>query len=137
MLVVLFIVAAVISVSVGILYRADLAAAGGHNYALRLRADYIAWAGLEHARALILADPNSPDDDAVFALDDETQFFYIMPLMSGPDQTDPNLWRYDVSCEVYYINSSTTQPYSKLTAAVLYDPNDVSPRAWFTDIRRP
>ena len=137
LLTLLFIVAAVMTVSLGILYRADLAAAGGHNYALRTQADYIAWAGLEHARALIVVDPDNPDTDATFALEDEAQFFYILPSIADPNKTDPSLWQYEVACEVYYIKSSITQPYSKLTASVLYDPNELNtPRTRLTHIRR-
>jgi hypothetical protein len=137
LLVVLFIVAAVVSVSMGILYRSDLAAAGAHNYALRTQADYIAWGGLEHVRALILANPDDPNENAAFSLGDETPFFYILkPSPGEPDKADPNRWQYDVACEVYYNNSPSTQPYSKLTATVLYDPNILDPHAWFTHIRR-
>ena len=143
MLAVLFIIMMVVVVSLGILYRSDMALAGGHNYTLRTQADYIAWAGLEHARALILntpdnpVHPENPDNDAPFALDERNVFYYTLLPIGEPNITDPNLWRYDVGCEVYYTKTTATQPCSKLTATVLYDPNGLAPKAWFTNIRHP
>ena len=142
MLAVLFIIMMVVVVSLGILYRSDMALAGGHNYTLRTQADYIAWAGLEHARALILAypeDPNDPENPnkVPYALDEGNVFSYTLLPIGDPNITDPNLWCYDIGCEVYYTKTAATQPYSKLTATVLYDPNVLAPKAWFTNIRHP
>lgn len=149
LLVVLFIVAAVISVSSVILYRADLAAAGGHNYALRTRADYIAWAGLEHARAEILADPNVPNcdfDKALFSLsfDDNSKddFVYRLEITSLGKQSpaDPN--EYAVECTVYYFKDviqapveEPLAPRSILKVTIWYEGLPV-PKAWFTSIHR-
>lgn len=142
LLVVLFMIMAVVVISLGILYRADMAAAGAQNYALRTQADYIAWAGLEHARALILAnpnDPNTPDNpnhQAPYTLDDNGIYYYYLSPIGEPNQlADPNCWRYDsIECKVYYNKDNTqTNPRSILTTSILYDPN--SHTAWFTNIR--
>jgi len=152
MLVVLFMIIAVVVISLGILYRADMAAAGGHNYALRTQADYIAWAGLEHARAEILANPNVPNPDineALFSLDydgDEVKNDFVYQLNIDPvaDTYDPN--EYTVTCKVYYHKDienpppeEPPAPRSILKATVSYeDPGEPdSPRAWFTNIHRP
>ena len=144
MLVVLFMIIAVVVISLGILYRADMAAAGGHNYALRTQADYIAWAGLEHARAMILANPDDPNDPAnpnnkaPYTLDDNgTYYYYLSPIGEPNLLADPNCRRYDdIECIVYYNKDNTrTNPCSVLTTSILYDLN--SKTAWFTNIHRP
>lgn len=139
MLVVLFIIIAIVTVASGILYRADMAMVSGQNYVLRTRANYIAWAGLEHARALILDAPEAERltvTEAPFALDNDKNFNYTLLPIGLPDKiTDPNLWQYEVGCKVYYIKNTTTQPFSELKATVVYDPN--GPKAWFTHIQHP
>ncbi len=152
LLVVLFMIMAVVVISLGILYRADMAAAGGHNYALRTQADYIAWGGLEHARALILADnksgtlnapvnPQYLNNNAPAELDGDENFSFILEPAYDP-QTITNhpqydlLWRYDLVCKVRYDKTgATTRPFSELSATILYNPD--TQRAWFTNIRRP
>ncbi len=141
MLIVLFMIIAVVAISLGILYRADMAAAGGHNYALRTQADYIAWAGLEHARALILANPSLPDSDynqAPFTLDEASLFYYHLTIDPNVASIDPNNapWQYAVACEVYYQKDPSPRSRSAMTASVLYDPNALEANAWLTDIRR-
>lgn len=142
LLAVLFIVMAVVMVSLGILYRADMAAVGGQNYALHTQADYIAWAGLEHARALILADPAVPTNSfnkAPFTLDEDALFYYLLTIDPNTASIDPNSspWQYSIECEVYYNKDETPRSRSELTASVLYDPNTVDgPKAWFSTIQR-
>jgi hypothetical protein len=146
MLAVLFIIMMVVVVSLGILYRSDMALAGGHNYALRTQADYIAWAGLEHARAEIMADPNVPNRDfekTLFSLsyDDNNNDDFVYQLAISPvADTDPN--EYTVLCTVYYkkdmIETPTepSPPRSILEATVLYE-DDPATKAWFINIQRP
>lgn len=128
MLVVLFIVIAVVTVATGILYRADMAMASGQNYCLRTQADYAAWAGLEYARALILADPNTPkpqtgmDENGVFL-----PFFYTITI--APSTVINQFPVTSVSCY-----QADEKARSKLTATVVYDPS--GPKAWFTHIQR-
>jgi len=137
LLVVLFMIMAVVVISLGILYRADMAAAGGHNYALRTQADYIAWAGLEHARALILTNPEATNRPTItnmlFTLDNE--FFYELKINDPQIEIIPH--RYEVNCTTYYNKpEATTHPYSQLKATVLYEDDPASKKAWFTNIRR-
>jgi hypothetical protein len=149
MLAVLFIIMMVVVVSLGILYRSDMALAGGHNYALRTQADYIAWAGLEHARALILADqvPENPIQTPLFSLDNDNNhdakddFIYQLSITKTSDPNSiPNA--FSVESKVYYqknkdasVSEGRVAPGSKLTATVLYDPNVLAPKAWFTNIQ--
>jgi hypothetical protein len=150
LLVVLFMIMAVVVISLGILYRADMTAAGAQNYALRTQADYIAWAGLEHARALILADPNVPYpniNEALFSLDydgDEVKddFVYRLEIKPVPATYDPN--EYTVTCIVYYhkdvenpLPEEPPVPRSILEATVFYNDDPAPKKAWFTNIRRP
>jgi len=129
MLVVLFIVIAIVTVASGILYRADMAMAGGQNYALRTQADYVAWAGLEYARALILADPNTPkpqtgtDENGIFL-----PFLYTVTIAPSVVSNE-----FPVTSNACYQTQDKAR--SVLTATVVYDPN--GPKAWFTNIQRP
>lgn len=128
MLVVLFIIIAIVTVAAGILYRADMAMASGQNYCLRTQADYAAWAGLEYARALILADPNTPkpqtgtDENGVFL-----PFLYTVTIAPSTVTHE-----FPITCVSYY--QTEDKASSKLTATVVYDPN--GPQAWFTHIQR-
>lgn len=128
MLVVLFVVIAIVTVASGILYRADMAMAGGQNYAQRTQADYVAWAGLEYARALILADPNTPkpqtgtDGGGIFS-----PFLYTITIAPSAVSHE-----FPVTSVSYYKTEDKTR--SALTATVVYDPN--GPKAWFTNIQR-
>jgi hypothetical protein len=140
LLTVLFMIMAVVVVSLGILYRADMAAVGGQNYALHTQADYIAWAGLEHARALILADPTLTAESfnkAPFTLDEDALFYYLLTIDPNSVSIDPNsiCWDYAIECEVYYNKDASPRSRSELGASVLYDPNES--KAWFCNIRRP
>ena len=59
MLMVLFIVMAVAIISSGFIARSDSVLACVRNYCVRNEADYLAWAGLEHARALVISPDNA------------------------------------------------------------------------------
>ncbi len=129
MLAVLFIVIGVVVVGLGILYRADMAAAGGQNYALRTQADYLAWAGLEHARVRIAADPDTAAQSlagAPFTVDDA--FFYTLTI------ADRDAHTYDIVCESYYQKDDRQRVRSKLFAVVVYDPDEQTTQ--LTHIRR-
>ena len=128
MLVVLFIVMAVVTITSGILYRADMALAGGQNFCRRTQADYAAWAGLEYARALILEDPNTPkpqtgtDQNGIFL-----PFLYTVTISPSAIAN-----QFPVRCVAYYKTEDKAR--SELTATIVYDPNEA--KAWFTGIER-
>lgn len=132
MLVVLFIVIAVAAISMGVLYRSDMALAGGQNYARRVQADYMAWAGLEVARAKVLANPAVPVDALPVALaldDDFTCRLERLELIS--DETTKT---YAVRCVAAHTDGSVSAVRSELAAHIVYDPIEL--KAWFVNIQR-
>lgn len=119
----LFIVIAVTTISMGYLYRADMTLASGWNLELRNQADYLAWSGLEHARALIQGDPNTPDPNTVWPIvsacpDLSSRFRYELniqaPTVTATKRT------YPVTCEAYYQVGTEKKARSCLSAKVVY-----------------
>ncbi len=136
MLSVLFIVIAIVVISMGYLHRADMAMACGHNMTLRTQSDYLAWAGLEHARALIQAsEPNAPVGEwsaSGLQLESGSNLYYDLSI------SNPNLamgiYTYSFACEGYALSGMTKQARSFLEGRIIYDPNDG--KAVFGQIRR-
>ena len=141
LMVVLFIVFAVVVVSMGILSRSDMALASGRNLCLRNQSDYLAWAGLEHARAYIqsygqtaLREPNTfPRTLTSLMLDAEGKCDYKVAIASV-QKTDPNIYTYETTSEAWYGLETDKQARSMLYADIVYDPNDGT--AIFSSIRR-
>jgi hypothetical protein len=136
---VLFIVFAVVVVAMGFLYRSDMALASGRNLALRNQSDYLAWAGLEHARAIIQSYDSTPPVTSIpvesLGLDTQEKCHYAVtvgvPLVSV---TDPNVHTYPVASKAWYGTESDKQARSELYADIVYDRNDGS--AVFSSICR-
>jgi hypothetical protein len=139
LLVVLFIVFAVTVVTMGLLCRSDMALASGQNLALRNQSDYLAWAGIEHARSVIQSYGSTPLTTSIpvqsFELDTQNKCHYAVtvgvPLVSV---TDPNVHTYPVTSKAWYGTESDKQARSELYADIVYDPNDGT--AVFSSIRR-
>jgi hypothetical protein len=143
MLAVLFIVFAVVVVSMGYLYRSDSALACGQNLCQRNRSDGLAWAGLEHARAVIqsygttpLKEPNSISISAPPYTLDSNWYYDLNISASAHDESDPNhrTYTYDVTCEAWY--GADKQARSYLHADIRYWANDPNGRAEFISVRR-
>ena len=143
MLSVLFIVFAVVVVAMGYLYRSDSALACGQNLCQRNRSDGLAWAGLEHARAVIqsygttpLEEPNSISfSEPPYALD--SNWFYDLNISAfTSDESDPNnrSYTYQVTSEAWY--GTDKQARSFLRADVCYWADDIDGKAKFLSIRR-
>jgi len=130
MLSVLFIVMAVSIISMGFIWRADMALACGQNLCLRSQSEYTALAGLEHARALIISPDNSAPletwQDTALQIEPGTNLYYDLaidnPQVSG---SDPNTadYLYPVRCEAYYQSGGQKRARSSLAASVLYTPS--------------
>jgi hypothetical protein len=129
MLTVLFIVAAITVISMGYLYRADMALASCQNFATRSQTDYHAWAGLEHARAavLTLAGANPTADTNQYSLDSgEVKHYYTVAIaVPSTDVTDPNnpFYTYAVTSRAYSTQVSAIDPMTTLSAQVVYYPS--------------
>jgi hypothetical protein len=136
---VLFIVFVVVVVSMGLLHRSDMALASGQNLCLRNQSDYLAWAGLEHARACIQSYGSVPSATSIsvqsFELDTRNKCHYAVTVaVPSVSVTDPNVYTYPVTSEGWYGSEADKQARSSLTAAIAYDPNDG--KAVFRSIRR-
>jgi|GEM_PF-1289529 len=117
----LFIVIAVTTISMGYLYRADMTLASGRNFELRNQSDYLAWSGLEHARALIQGDPNTPDpNNIVWPIPDTSnEFYYELHTVEIPQTGSDRL--YQVACRVVYDPVGTeNKAQSDLRVKVIY-----------------
>ncbi len=117
----LFIVIAVTTISMGYLYRADMTLASGRNLELRNQSDYLAWSGLEHARALIQGDPNTPDpNNIVWPIPDTSnEFYYELHTVEIPQTGSDRL--YQVACRVVYDPVGTeNKAQSDLWVKVIY-----------------
>ena len=145
LLVVLFIVFAVVVISMGLLYRSDMALACGQNLCLRNQSDYLAWAGLEHARAYIqsygstaLKDPNEISiSQPPFTLD--SSWYYDLNITaSSSDESDPNnrIYTYGVISEGWYGSESDQQAQSILRSQIRYYADDPNSKAVFLSISR-
>ena len=145
LLAVLFIVFAITVISMGLLYRSDMALASGQNLCLRNQSDYLAWAGLEHARAYIqsygstaLKEPNEISiSQPPFTLD--SSWYYDLNITaSSSNESDPNnrIYTYGVISEGWYGSASDPQAYSELHADIRYSADDPNGTAVFSSIRR-
>ncbi len=120
----LFIVIAVTTISMGYLYRADMTLASGRNLELRNQSDYLAWSGLEHARALIQGDPNIPDpNNIVWPIPDSgNEFYYELHTEEQSPTADGR--KYTVTCTVVYDPvGNKSQAQSDLQVDVIYADN--------------
>lgn len=139
LLTVLFIVFAVTVVTMGLLYRSDMALASGRNLCLRNQSDYLAWTGLEHARAYIQSYGHTPVPTAVsiselpFTLD--SNWYYDLRI-AAPSTTNPNVYAYEITSEAWYGSASDKQARSFLRANIRYSADDANGKAEFLSIRR-
>lgn len=143
MLSVLFIVFAVVVVAMGYLYRSDSALACGQNLCQRNRSDGLAWAGLEHARAVIqsygttpLREPNSISFSQPPYVLDSNWFYSLDILAASNDESDPNnrSYTYHVTSEAWY--GADKQARSVLHADICYWADDAAGKSVFLSIRR-
>lgn len=143
MLSVLFIVFAVVVVAMGYLYRSDAALGCGRNLCQRNRSDGLAWAGLQHARAVIqsydvspLGEPNSISLSVPPCVLDSNWFYDLNISAVACDLSDPNnrSYTYQVTSEAWY--GADRQARSLLRADIRYQADDPNGRAEFLSIRR-
>ena len=144
MLIVLFIIMAIAVISSGFIARSDAELQCGRNYRLRNEADYLAWAGLEHAKALII----SPENTGVieinwsqtgFQLDASGSQYYDLAVNSpvettAADPNDPSTYTYTIQCSGYDNAGGAVRARSVLDAMLFYDPN--SAQAYYISVTR-
>jgi cytoskeletal protein CcmA (bactofilin family) len=110
---------AVTIISLAFLSRSDVELACGSNMLLRVKTDYLAESGLEHARGLIL-NPQEIDDDywagEMSQYIEEGDFYYDVAV-------EPNgFCNYDISCEAYRLTQGEKTARSSLKAILRLDP---------------
>ena len=117
MLMVLFIVMAIAVISSGFIARSDAALACGRNFCIRNETDYVAWGGMEAARALV-QDPNTVWSYTKEPVSWEAMpgFYYDLNLSST---ADPNT--YSVSCAAYKEVDGQRQAESRIYGEIIHD----------------
>jgi hypothetical protein len=145
MLVVLFIIMAIAVISSGFIARSDVELQCGQNYRLRNELDYLAWAGLEHAKALVISPENSEVLDtewsqAEFRLDESRSQYYDLTIYSpvetvAADPNDPSTYTYSIQSAAYDNSGGAVRARSVLDATLFYDPN--STQAYYKSVTRP
>lgn len=144
MLMVLFIVMAIAIITTGFIARSDAALQCGSNYTHRREADYLAWGGLEHARALV----SSPDNfvplpcwsGTALQLEAASEGYYDLTIeapvtvVTG-DPSEPVTYRYTVNCSAYYIDSGSIQSRCTMTGILYYAP--ISTDCYYISVTHP
>ncbi len=140
---VLFIVMAIAIITSGLIARSDAQLQCGRNYCLRNEVDYLAWAGLEHARALILSPENTGVADAweqaELQLDSGSSQYYDLDIDSpleavAADPNDASTYTYAIQCAAYQVSGGDVQTRSILNGTLFYDPNTA--QAYYTSVSR-
>ena len=144
LLVILFIVMAIAVISSGFIARSDAALQCGRNYCLRNEADYLAWAGLEHAKALIISPENAGVIEVTwsqtgFQLEASGSQYYNLAVNSpvetvAADPNDPSTYTYSIQCSAYDNAGGAVRARSVLDATLFYDPN--STQAYYISVTR-
>ncbi|MEN8126305.1 MAG: hypothetical protein ABFR90_00705 [Planctomycetota bacterium] len=144
MLVVLFIIMAIAVISSGFIARSDAALQCGQNYRLRNETDYLAWAGLEHAKALITSPENTGFYDINWSqtqmqIDPGSSGYYDLAVNSpaetaAADPNDPSTYIYSIQCAAYDKANGLVRARSVLDAMLFYDPN--STQACYISVTR-
>lgn len=143
MLLVLFIVMAIAVISSGFIARSDAELQSGRNFCLRNEADYLAWAGLEHARALVI----SPDNEETLQtwsgvglqINPSTSQYYDLTINTPVEAAakDPNAlstYTYSIQSSAYIQKGGAVKARSVLNAALFFDPNEA--QAHYLSVRR-
>jgi hypothetical protein len=144
MLIVLFIIMAIAVISSGFIARSDAALQCGQNYRLRNEADYLAWAGLEHVKALVISPENVGVLDSSWS---QTQMqinagssgYYDLSVNSpvetvAGDPNGPSTYTYSIRSAAYDTSGGTVRARSVLDATLFYDPN--STQAYYISVTR-
>lgn len=143
MLMVLFIVMAIAVISSGFIARSDAELASGRNYCMRNEVDYLAWAGLEHAKALVVSPENTDVLDTwsqtELQLDAGGPQYYDLTINSpveavAADPNDASTYTYSVQSAAYRKSGSDVQARSILNGTLFYDPN--STQAYYISVTR-
>ncbi len=151
MLIVLFIIMAIAVISSGFIARSDAELQCGRNYRIRNEADYLAWAALEHAKAMVISPENTGgmgddhwvlEDDwsqAQMQIDAGSSGYYDLVIESpvetaAADPNDLSTYTYSIRAEAYDKTGSDIRASSALDAILFYDPN--GSQAYYISVTR-
>lgn len=146
MLMVLFIVMAIAVISSGFIARSDAALQCGRNDCLRNEADYLAWAGLEHVRALVTSPENTEImSDAVTLTDLQlvsgSSGYYDLAVNTpvetpAADPNDPSTYTYAVQCVAHDETGGVVRARSVLDGMLFYNPDPNDTQAYYISVTR-
>lgn len=141
LLVVLFIVMAIAIISSGFIARADVQLKCGDNYARHRGTEYLAWAGLEHVRALVTSPDNSPLllnwSETAIQIDPGSSSYYDLTLEDATAiaDTDPVKYIYSVLSSAYQTEGGSVRARCELQGQLFYDPNSMD--CYYISVSRP
>lgn len=143
MLVVLFVIMAIAVIGSGFIARSDAELQCGYNYSVRNEVDYLAWSGLEHAKALVISPENAGVLDSWsgsnLQLDAMTSHYYDLTINSptelvAADPNDLSTYTYSIQSSAYQEISGEVRARSILDATLYYNPN--SSQAYYISVTR-
>ena len=141
---VLFIIMAIAVISSGFIARSDIELQAGQNYRIRTELDYLAWAGLEHAKALVvdtsdaeirnngLTKTDFPPLDASGSQSYDLTINSPEPVAADPN--NPSTYTYAVQSLASDTSGGAVRARSVLDATLFYDPN--STQAYYISVTR-
>lgn len=131
MLMVLFIIMAIAIISTGFIARSDSVLACDRNFCVHTEVDYVAWAGLEVAWALV-QDPNSVRTVSAEPVTWESMpgIYYDLDIAST---ANPDV--YSVSSAAYLLSGGNVRARSQIDANLFYDSDD--DEYYYVSISRP
>lgn len=124
LLVVLFIVMVITTLSLGFLSRSDVELACGRNMILRTQMDYLSESGLEHARGLILNPQNVSSEYWTGATGQQLiagSDYYDLVIVRD-DSIPTNRCNYIIDCNSYRLRNGEKIGRSSITAELRLDP---------------
>lgn len=124
LLVVLFIVMVITTLSLGFLSRSDVELACGRNMILRTQMDYLSESGLEHARGLILNPQNVSSEYWTGATGQQLiagSDYYDLVVVRD-DSIPTNRCNYIIDCNSYRLRNGEKIGRSSITAELRLDP---------------
>jgi len=139
---VLFVVMAISVISLGVLARTDMNLACGRNLSLKIQTDWLAYSGLQCARAMA-AGPDSPvpfapwSGPAVFdGLESDFHCELTIGAATATAGADPNefTYLYPVMCRAYKQRGSDVLAESIVYGSLFHDPQEA--RACYISVHR-
>lgn len=121
LLIVLFVVMAILTISLGFVSRSDRQLACGNNMVLRKQMDYLADAGLTHAKAFVAAT-EPVNQETILVQVDGTNDYYDVVIDPVLDPNSAPTGDYNITSQAYRMNGTEKFAQSTLVSLLYCDP---------------